>query len=224
MRGRGRAGDSVDGNGRAPYPAHMAPIAILNNQSTVRWNAFVAQGAVLDPINPISLLGVTPRIITPEEFEGGALVLPEPWMVRHIIQHPDEIRTLSRRQFQAFSAALLERKGLKVTLGPVGADGGVDVRAERDGEFGPELILVQAKHPDPGNKVGLETIKLLHYQVLEEGATRGLVMTDSRFTRNALKQIAAYRYQMDGADGDRIRQWLEALRTGAPGAEPPPLA
>jgi hypothetical protein len=78
-----------------------------------------------------------------------------------------------------FSAALLERRGLKVTLGPVGADGGVDVRAERDGDFGPELILVQTKHPNPGNKVTLETIKLLHYQVVTENATRGLVMTDS---------------------------------------------
>ena len=122
-------------------------------------------------------VGHVGRIITPEEFQGGAVVLPEPWLVRHIIQHPDEIRNLSRRQFQEFSAALLERKGLRVTLGPRGADGGVDVRAERDGEFGPELILVQAKHPDPGNKVTLDTVKLLHLQVVLEHATRGLVMT-----------------------------------------------
>ncbi len=165
-------------------------------------------------------VGHVGRIITPEEFQGGAVVLPEPWLVRHIIQHPDEIRNLSRRQFQEFSAALLERKGLRVTLGPRGADGGVDVRAERDGEFGPELILVQAKHPDPGNKVTLDTVKLLHLQVVLEHATRGLVMTDSTFTRNALKQIAAYRFQMEGADGERIRQWLEALRTGSPEAGP----
>jgi len=164
------------------------------------------------------------RIITPEQLEGGAVVLPEPWLVRHIIQHPDEVRNLTRRQFQEFSAALLERKGLRVTLGPVGADGGVDVRAERDGEFGPELILVQTKHPDPGNKVTLETVKLLHYQVVTENATRGLVMTDSTFTRHALQQIAAYRFQMEGADGERIRQWLHALRTGASGADTPTLS
>jgi restriction endonuclease Mrr len=97
--------------------------------------------------------------------------------------------------------------------------GGVDVRAERDGEFGPELILVQAKHPDPGNKVTLDTIKLLHYQVLEEGATGGLVMTDSSFTRHALKQIEACRDQMEGADGNRIRKWLDDLRSGALGAD-----
>jgi restriction endonuclease Mrr len=167
----------------------------------------------------ISEGGAGPKIFTPEDLKAGALVLPEPWMVWYIIEHPDEVRNLSRRQFQEFSAALLERKGLTVTVGPVGADGGVDVRAEREGEFGPELILVQTKHPDPGNKVTLETIKLLHYQVVTENATRGLVMTDSTFTRNALQQIAAYRFQMAGADGERIRQWLEALRTGTPGAQ-----
>src|SRR5260370_31375395 len=69
-------------------------------------------------------VGHVGRIITPEEFQGGAVVLPEPWLVRHIIQHPDEIRNLSRRQFQEFSAALLERKGLRATLGPRGAGGG----------------------------------------------------------------------------------------------------
>jgi hypothetical protein len=71
--------------------------------------------------------------------------------------------------------------------------------------------------------VGLETIKLLHYQGVTENATRGLVMTDSSFTRDALKQIKASRYQMDGADGERIRQWLYALRTGASGADSPTL-
>jgi len=147
-------------------------------------------------------VGHVGRIITPEEFQGGAVVLPEPWLVRYVIEHPDEIRNLTRRQFQEFSAALLERKGMRVKLGPVGPDGGVDVRAERDGEFGPELILVQTKHPDPGNKVTLDTVKLLHLQVVLEHATRGLVMTDSTFTRNALQQIAAYRFP----DGRRRRR------------------
>jgi len=48
-------------------------------------------------------------------------------------------------------------------------------------------------------------------------------MTDSTFTRNALQQIAAYRFQMEGADGERIRQWLHALRTGTSGADTPTL-
>jgi hypothetical protein len=37
-------------------------------------------------------------------------------------------------------------------------------------------------------------------------------MTDSTFTRGALKQIAAYPFQMGGVDGERLKQWLEAFR------------
>jgi hypothetical protein len=168
------------------------------------------------------LRAAPPRIITPDAFRAGAIVQPEPWMVRYLIDHPEAMRDLGTWEFQVCMAALLERKGLRAKLGPRGADGGVDVLAERDGEFGPELILVQAKHPAPGNKVDVDVVRLLHLQVLVQHATRGLVVTDSTFTRGALKQIAAYPFQMGGADGDRIRQWLEALRTGAPGAGPTP--
>jgi restriction endonuclease Mrr len=162
--------------------------------------------------------------VTPEELRSGAIVLPEPWMVRHLMDHPEAMRDLSTWDFQVYIAALIEQKwGHKVQLGPRGADGGVDVRAERQGEFGLELMLVQCKHPQPGKPVGVDTVRILHHQVLKQEATRGLVVTDSTFTRNALREIQACRYQMDGADGERIRQWLEALRTGAPGADPPPL-
>jgi len=70
----------------------------------------------------------------------------------------------------------------------------------------------------PGKPVRVNDVRLLHFQVIKQDATRGLLVTDSRFTRNALQEIQASKYRMEGADGERIRQWLEALRTGAPGA------
>jgi hypothetical protein len=83
------------------------------------------QGHVVGPV-PTLLGEGEVRIFSPQELEGGAVVLPEPWTVRYIIEHPDELRNLTRWQFQEFSAALLERMGMRVTLGPRGADGGVD--------------------------------------------------------------------------------------------------
>jgi restriction system protein len=160
-------------------------------------------------------------VLTPEEFRAraGAIVQPEPWLVQYVIDHPDEMQGLSPWEFQVLFTGLLERMHYRAWLGRKGADGGVDVFAERGGEFGPERILVQCKHPRPGKKVGVEIVRLLHYTVIEEHATRGLVATDSSFTRNALQHITAYRFQMAGADGNRIRKWLEAFRTGAPWAE-----
>ena len=40
-------------------------------------------------VGGVTLQDSEARIITPEEFKAGAIVLPEPWLVRHIIQHPD---------------------------------------------------------------------------------------------------------------------------------------
>jgi hypothetical protein len=38
------------------------------------------------------------------------------------------------------------------------------------------------------------------------------------FTSTALDYIEKVKYRLDGADGDRVRQWLEDLRSRAPGA------
>jgi len=162
-----------------------------------------------------------PRIITLDHFRAGAIVQPEPWMVQYLIDHPEAMRDLDPWAFQVCMAALVERRGLRITMGRKGADGGIDFRAERQSEFGHELILVQVKHPEPGNKVEMDVVKLLHLEVLEQHATRGLVMTDSTFTRGALQQIKAYPFQMGGIDGDRLRQWLDAFRTGDPTATAP---
>jgi len=161
----------------------------------------------------LEMPAVDTKVISPEELRAGAIVQPEPWMVRHLMDHPEVMRDLSPWEFQVYMAALLEKKwGRNVELGPRGKDGGVDIKAERPGEFGPELMLVQCKHPRPGKPVGIDTVWLLHLQVIKQDATRGLLVTDSRFTRNALQEIQASRYRMEGADGDRIRQWLEAFR------------
>jgi restriction endonuclease Mrr len=158
------------------------------------------------------------RIITPEEFRAGVIVQPEPWIAQYLVDHPEILRDLEPWPFQVAMAALVERRGLRITMGPKGADDGVDFRAERDTEFGHELILVQVKHPQPGNKVAMKEVKLLHVEVLVRHATRGLVMTDATFTRGALKQIAAYPFQMGGIDGERLKKWLEAFRNGDPAA------
>lgn len=151
----------------APYSARMA-------EQPPQHHVGVAAIDLL-PLS-VTSFGVVTQVITPEEFRAGAIVLPEPWMVRHLMDHPEAMRDLGTWEFQVYMAALIERKwGRKVELGPRGADGGVDVRAERQGEFGLELMLVQCKHPRPGKPVDIDTVRLLHLQVIKQEATRGLV-------------------------------------------------
>ena len=119
----------------------------------------------------LEMPAVDTKVISPEELRAGAIVQPEPWMVRHLMDHPEVMRDLSPWEFQVYMAALLEKKwGRNVELGPRGKDGGVDIKAERPGEFGPELMLVQCKHPRPGKPVGIDTVWLLHLQVIKRDA------------------------------------------------------
>jgi hypothetical protein len=103
---------------------------------------------------------VSMKVISPEELRAGAIVQPEPWMVRHLMDHPEAMRDLSGWEFQVYIAALIERKwGRKVELGPRGADDGVDVRAERQGEFGLELLPpATAKLPNTGESGSEEVV------------------------------------------------------------------
>ena len=154
------------------------------------------------------------RVISPEEFRSGVAVLEiDPWLLRYLADHPEEIRNLGRWDFQAFIAQLIHKHGgYSVRLGAKGRDGGVDVFAERASPLGPELLLVQCKHPDPGNKVDIDTVRLLYYQVNERKATHGLVATSSRFTSAALKEIQEHKYRMAAADRAKVEQWLVDLR------------
>ena len=69
----------------------------------------------------------------------------DPFLIRYLDDNPDEVLALNPREFEEFVAGLREKSGYPVRLGPEGRDGGVDVYAERIGEVGDELVLVQCK-------------------------------------------------------------------------------
>jgi restriction endonuclease Mrr len=119
---------------------------------------------------------------------------------------------LSPRQFEELVARLLEQFGYKVRLGPGSKDHGVDVAAYRESELGPELVLVQCKRYDFENKVGEPVVKQLYADVTTTGASRGLLVTTSAFTSDALRYIEQIRYRVIGADFETLRQWFNRVR------------
>jgi hypothetical protein len=75
----------------------------------------------------------------PERLRSGVVLATDPFLIRYLDEHPDDIYGLSPREFEELVASLLASSGYTVKLGPRGRDGGIDVFAERDGEFGAEL-------------------------------------------------------------------------------------
>jgi restriction system protein len=163
--------------------------------------------------NPESnLLELERRVISPEAFRSGVVLATDPFLIRYLDEHPKDVYGLSPREFEKLVAGLLARSGYTVKLGPQGRDGGIDVFAERDGEFGPELTLVQCKRYRGDQKVSEPTIKQLYGDLTLRNATKGLLVTTSSFTKPALKLIEDTRYRLAGTDFEKLRKWMAALR------------
>jgi hypothetical protein len=52
----------------------------------------------------LEMPAVDTKVISPEELRAGAIVQPEPWMVRHLMDHPELMRDLSDWEFQVYIA------------------------------------------------------------------------------------------------------------------------
>ena len=165
--------------------------------------------------NPESdLLELERRLVFPEAFRSGVTLPTDPLLIRYLDENPNDIYSLSPREFEEFVAGLLATSGYEVKLGPKGRDGGIDVFAERDGEFGPELTLVQCKRHRYDQKVSEPVVKQLYADMTLRNATKGLLVTTSTFTKPALKLIEGVRYRLVGKDIEKLKRWLSTLRKG----------
>lgn len=154
------------------------------------------------------------RIITPEQFASSQLsIITDPRLIAHLASHPEEIRALTSRQFEELIAELLKSFGYAVKLGKGSKDGGVDVFAEKRTELGTELTIVQCKRNSAKNKVGEPIVKQLYADVTTKNATRGLVVTTSTFTKDALKLIESLKYKLSPVDFEKLKEWLEKFDT-----------
>jgi HJR/Mrr/RecB family endonuclease len=158
------------------------------------------------------------RLITPQEFRSSpGVILVDSRLLRVLDQRPEQILSLSAREFEEFVASLLERLGYHAAVTPVGRDGGIDISAHRTTDIGTELVLVQCKRYGPTKKVDEPTVKQLCTVVDDHKATRGLIVTSSTFTSVALRYIEAKRYRVSGADLSKLQEWMRLARAGTEG-------
>lgn len=116
------------------------------------------------------------------------------------------------RQLEELIADLLSKDGYEVTLGPGSKDGGKDLIAIKylpgSGLF---MSVWQAKKLKQGNKVGLRVIRELADTRQEHKASKGVIVTTTSLTRDALKRIDQDRYLLHKVDGNDLDSWI---RTG----------
>lgn len=181
------------------------------------------------PDNPafVGLSTALPHLAT---FAAITLLIPAPFSALNTYRRRklldtqsglESIRSLSWKQFEELVAEAYRRKGFKVRENHRGgADGGVDVKLERDGQ----LHLVQCKQWK-ARKIGVSVIREMYGVMVSEGAASVSVITSGTFTNEA-KRFATGK-PIDLIDGTRLALLIRDIRSilgKSLAVEAPPVA
>lgn len=123
----------------------------------------------------------------------------------------DKIGEIHWRKFEELTAECFTKFGYSVDLGPGSNDDGVDVRVWNDDERGAPKYIIQCKRMK--SKIDKVTIKGLYADIVHEGSERGFLVTSSEFSIGARNTISARCYPIEEVNGEKIKMWLNKLRT-----------
>lgn len=134
-------------------------------------------------------------------------------LIRYLAKHPNLLHELHPRRFEELVAELLRAQGFEPTLTPRTRDGGRDILAARSDALGNLLYLVECKRYAPGNKVGVEVVRSIHGVTQAERANKGVIVTTSSFTRDAIAFASPLKYGIGLHDFEALKVWLNSYRT-----------
>jgi len=139
-----------------------------------------------------------------------------PWrLLRAIFQDPRHLRQLTPRQFEKFTAEILDALDFHdIILTSATSDGGRDVIATKQVNGIPLTFYFECKKYAEENKVGLETVRALLGVVAYDSrkANIGVLVTTSTFTAGAKKLIMS-ECRLDGKDYDGIIGWVSEAKS-----------
>lgn len=134
------------------------------------------------------------------------------WLDRH--RSLEALRAMRWQEFEQLVGDYYRRRGFRVQeTGGGGADGGIDLVLERDGE----TWLVQCKR-FAHSAVGVKPVRELLGVVAGERASGGIFIATSAFTREATAFARGQKLEL--VDGETLLERVEAVRAGK-GVAPP---
>jgi hypothetical protein len=129
-------------------------------------------------------------------------------LISYLARHPELMYDLNPRKFEELVAALLQNQGFSPTVTPKTRDGGKDIIATRSDAFGEHIYLVECKRYAPDKKVGVQQVRSIHGVARSEGATKGILVTTSSFTANAIEFAMPHKYDLMLADFEVLKKWI----------------
>jgi len=119
------------------------------------------------------------------------------------------------RQFEALTAEFFHRNDYKVTLGKGRNDGGIDVYAIKENKDTkkPEAIIIQCKRHKESNKVGVNVVKALYFDVKDKDVDKGIIATTSYLEPQGKKICDGKKYPLGYAEIDMVTNWIGEMKS-----------
>lgn len=128
-------------------------------------------------------------------------------LYQHFASHPEDFHKLHHRDFEKLVSSIFAARGWRTELGPGSGDGGVDLRLWQTDPIGDLLTLVQIKRHAAHRPVHLDAVAALETHVNREGASRGLVVTSSRFLPGVHEFASKQSYRLRLAEQVDVQSW-----------------
>lgn len=119
------------------------------------------------------------------------------------------------RQFEALTAEFFHRNGYIVTLGKGRNDGGIDVYAIKENKETkkPIAIIIQCKRHKKSNKVGVNIVKALYFDIVDKEVDKGIIATTSYLEPQGEKICDGKKYPIDYAEIDTVITWIDEMKS-----------
>lgn len=128
-------------------------------------------------------------------------------LVAYFRRHPHRIKELSPRQFEELICEIVGGLGWKAKLTSQTADGGYDIVALDHHGLTNKYLIECKRHIE--SPVRISPVRSLLGVVEHEDATKGIIVTTTRFTKPARKFLDEHKWRLEGRDFQGLLEWLE---------------
>jgi restriction endonuclease Mrr len=128
-------------------------------------------------------------------------------LIARLQQYPEDLRIIDRRKFEQLVAELFAGFGYEIELTQRTRDGGKDIIAIKRREVDIKF-LIECKRPDPGNPVGVSTVRELYGVKIDDGASKAILATTTYFSHDAKLFSDKHQWELELKDFDAIRVWI----------------
>lgn len=123
------------------------------------------------------------------------------------VNDPKTIYKLTPRELEEYTAEIFRDKGFDIELTKQTRDGGYDILALRKLNGFTDKYLIECKRNREDRPIRIDIIRSFMRVVTKENANKGVIVTTSRFTRDAIKESIDTQYMLDLRDREDLIQW-----------------